>query len=300
MLTLLIFGTSSMKEGLSMLFTEITLYEINKIFDKKERKIDYLLRLFEISRIDMQVPRTLRGIDNCIIETWNYEISKDIIREMFFESEKYNKGIAAKDEIDFLIENWREHNLGEIEWPFAAMNFDQHVARLNRNTDISEEEKDSLIATDTIKFRRIKDINTKRNDFIESLIVRYNENIIPTFRHSRGVDFYINGEPFDQKVSRSVGGAFIDKFGEDYYDIAIRNPEFVAISLYENQDEERFDADPRLYVVYLDSDVSTENIERSIMDYDLYEPYDIAFDYYHSNSERLVHKTYCYVILLHN
>lgn len=283
-----------------MLTDRITINEIKKIFDNRERKNEYLLRLFETMGINIQLPRTLRGIDECIIDTWNYEISKNVIREMFFESEKFNNGIASKDEIDYLIRNWHEQCLGNIEWPFAAMNFDQHVARLNRRSDISEEEKDQIIAKDTIRFRRIKDINTKRNDYIESLIVEHNENIIPTFRHSRGVDFYINGEPFDQKVSRSVGGAFIDKFGEDYYDVAIRNPEFVAMSLYENQDEERFDADPRLYVVYLDSDVSTENIERSIMDCDLYEPYEIAFDYYHSNSERVVHETYCYVILLHN
>ena len=283
-----------------MLTDRITINEIKKIFDNRERKMEYLLRLFETMEIEIQVPRTLKEIDECIIDNWNYEISKDVIREMFFETDKFNNGIAAKDEIDYLIKNWHEHRLGEIEWPFAAMNFDQHVARLNRRNDISEEEKDQIIATDTIKFRRIKDINTKRNDYIESLIVAHNDNIIPTFRHSRGVDFYINGEPFDQKVSRSVGGAFIDKFGEDYYDVAIRNPEFVAMSLYENQDEERFDADPRLYVVYLDSDVSTENIERSILDCDLYEPYEIAFDYYHSNSERVVHETYCYVILLHN
>ena len=287
-------------KGLFMLTDRITINEIKKIFDNRERKMEYLLRLFETMEIEIQVPRTLKEIDECIIDNWNYEISKDVIREMFFESDKFNNGIAAKDEIDYLIKNWHEHRLGEIEWPFAAMNFDQHVARLNRRNDISEEEKDQIIATDTIKFRRIKDINTKRNDYIESLIVAHNDNIIPTFRHSRGVDFYINGEPFDQKVSRSVGGAFIDKFGEDYYDVAIRNPEFVAMSLYENQDEERFDADPRLYVVYLDSDVSTENIERSILDCDLYEPYEIAFDYYHSNSERVVHETYCYVILLHN
>ncbi len=283
-----------------MLTTEITLVEIKKIFDNKERKREYLRRLFIENNIDMSIPHTLRAIDDCIIETWDYEASKFILREMFFESEKYNRGLAAKEEIDFLVDNWYEHNLGEIEWPFAAMNFDQHVARLNRRNDISEEEKDQIIATDTIKFRRIKDINTKRNDYIESLIVAHNDNIIPTFRHSRGVDFYINGEPFDQKVSRGVGGAFIDKFGDDYYDVAIRNPEFVAMSLYENQDEERFDADPRLYVVYLDSDVSTENIERSIVDSDLREPYDIEFEYYHSNSSQLVHETYCYVVLLHN
>ena len=133
-----------------MLTDRITIYEINKIFDKRERKTEYLLRLFETMGINMQLPRTLRGLDECIIDTWNYESSKDVIREMFFESEKFNNGIAAKDEIDYLIRNWHEHRLGDIEWPFAAMNFDQHAARLNRRSDISEEEKDQIIS-DTIE-----------------------------------------------------------------------------------------------------------------------------------------------------
>ena len=179
------------------------------------------------------------------------------------------------------------------------MNFDGHVAQVNR-LHYSENEKDDIIALDVIKFRRIKAINTCRNDYIESLIVQFNENIIPTFRHSRGVDFYIDEIPFDQKVSRSVGRNFIDEYGEDYYNIAINRPDLVAKSLYENQDEERFDAQPRLYVVYLDNDISSDAIEQSIMESDFFEPYEIEFEYIHSNSESLLHRTYCYIILLHN
>lgn len=247
----------------------------------------------------LQIPRTLGALNQCIINTWDYETSKTIIREMFFESEKYLNGLECKNKIDFLVNDWYDKGFGDIEWPFSAMNFDGYIADVNRHEDLSEEEKDEMVAYNTVRFRRIKDINTCRNDYIESLIVYYNENIIPTFKHNRGLDFYINGEPFDQKVSRSVGKAFINAYGVEYYGIAIDNPHLVAISLYENQDKERFDADPRLYVVYLDDDITTEMIEQSIRVNSLENPMRIEFEYCLGRELR-TYRTYCYVLLLHN
>lgn len=283
-----------------MITENITIKEINKIFDTKNRKLDYLDFVYQELNIKKPLLHTLVSINNSIMDTWNYEISKDIIRKMFFYSEKYLHGLDCQNRIDYLINDWHRNRLGEIKWPFAAMNFDGYVARLNREPNLTEIEKDDIISNDVIKFRRIKDINTCRNDYIESLIVKYNDNIIPTFRHSRGVDFYIDGIPFDQKVSRSVGRNFIDEYGKDYYSIAINRPDLVAKSLYENQDEERFDAQPRLYVVYLDNDTTSESIEQSIIETDFQDPFDIEFEYVHSNSETLLHRTYCYVVLLHN
>lgn len=283
-----------------VLYNGITHIEINKIFDNKARKVEYLERLNEEIELQIRISRSISGIDQQIIETWDYEISKDIIREMFFNSEKYLYGMSCKEKINSLMRNWYQNELGALEWPFSAMNFDSYIAKINRLDNHTEEEKDNITALDAIRFRRIKDINACRNDYIESLIVYHNDNIIPTFRHNRGLDFYINGEPFDQKVSRSVGKAFIADYDEDYYDVAINHPESVAISLYENQDEERFDDDPRLYVVYLDSDISTESIEHSIIETNFEEPMRIEFYYTHSNRERIKHRTYCYVLLLHN
>lgn len=283
-----------------MLKEGITPIDIKRIFDKHDTKIEYLERLFTATNLYLTIPRSIVGIDSCIIDTWNYRVSKDILREMFFHSEKFLSGIECKNDIDFLIDDWNRNNLGVIEWPFSAANFDGYVARLNRRTEFSEEDKDNILAEEVIKFRRIKDINTKRNDYIESLIVFYNENIIPTFRHNRGLDYYINGEPFDQKVSRGVGKAFKDKFGDYYYNIAINHPELVAKSLYENQDEERFDDDPRIYVVYLDDDISSDTIEQAIIDTDFNNPIEIDFEYRHSNRNILFHRTHCYILLLHN
>ena len=289
------------KGGAFMLTQNITFNEINKIFDSFNRKEEYLNKLCE--RTGRGRPLAAYGYgrtDQAIADTWNYEISKDIIREMFFKSEKFLRGLKSKGRIDFLTEDWHNNTLGKIEWPFAAMGFDGYIAGINRRADLSEREKDEIAARGTVRFRRIKDINTCRNDYIESLIVYHNSNIIPTFGHNRGLDFYINGQPFDQKVSRSVGKSFIRTYGDGYRSIALNRPELVAVSLYENQDEERFDQDPRLYIVYLDSDISSKSIERSIIETSFEKPTEVFFNFTHSNGRVTEHRTYCYVLLLHN
>ena len=69
-----------------MLTEEITLSEIRKIFDNRERKAEYIRRIYNTLGINEAPPRNL---DNAIIETWNYDISKAILREMFFVQKSF-------------------------------------------------------------------------------------------------------------------------------------------------------------------------------------------------------------------
>ena len=107
--------------------------DIKKIFDNRTRKIEYLERLFSKTDSNFEIPRSVTGLDNCIIDTWDYNLSKDILREMFFCSKKFLSGLDCKKEVDFLINDWYDNNLGEIEWPFSAMIFDSYVARETLN-----------------------------------------------------------------------------------------------------------------------------------------------------------------------
>lgn len=282
-----------------MLTDGITTTEIKKIFQNKKNKLEYLSRLFNRTGSDALIEKTASKIDNQIIDTWNYDISKSVIREMFMDTDKYTYISACRRLIDEAINEWKEKQLGNFDWPFSAMNFDQHVHQLNRNNKLTEDEKDTIISKESVVFRRIKNINALRNDYIEFLIFQ-NENVIPTFGNNRGVDFYINGMPFDQKVSKSIGKAFQSQYGDDYRNIAINNPSLVALSMYENQDEERFGEEPRLLIIYLDSDVTSKQIEEQLKNIDFNEPIQIEFKYKHSNNNLLIHSTKCFVILLHH
>lgn len=281
------------------LLNAITLTEINKIFPNTELKREYLRLLSQEKPINTNNLRRIVDINNVIIDTWEYHISKRIIRDIFTRTDKYIKNRNAKNKIDELILDWNNLGLGDFEWPFSAMRFDQHVHILNRK-DISEQEKDEILAGEVIKFRRIKEINALRNDYIEYLIFNNCEDIIPTLSNSKGVDFYINGEPFDQKVARSVSRPFIETYGEDYKEVAIQHPELVAEILYKYQDEERFGYEPRLLIVYIDSDLTNEDIENSLQNVNFNNPMEISFEYEHLDGRVMSYETYCYIILLHN
>jgi len=281
-----------------MLKTHIDEETINKIFGNQDIRKKYLLKLFKkIGCSDKIAIKKAEAVSQ-IKSTWDYQISKDVLRELFVDSEKYTHCKKCDTAVDEAIKDWNKLGLGELDWPFSAMNFDQYVHRLN-TSNFSEKEKDIQLSADAIKFRRIKDINAKRNDYIEYLIFSSNDNIIPTFGNRSGVDFYINGLPFDQKVGKSVGKAFIEKYGDNYRKVAIEHPERVAISLYENQDESRFGDEPRLLIAYLDDDVTSDDIKKCIAKTNFDNPLEIEFDYLHSKSTRKRHFTKCFVILLH-
>ena len=282
-----------------MLTQQIARRDIKRIFGNRENKERYLMELSSVRGMELTIPKGNDQIDQLIIDTWSYEPAKSIIREMFRTHPKYLAQANLNKQIDAALAEWKELGLGELEWPFSAASFDQRVHFLNRHPQYSEKQKDAILAKEVVKFRRIKQINSYRNDYIENLIFE-NENVIPTLGNHRGVDFYIYGEPYDQKVGKSVGKAFMRQYGTAYRETALHHPELVAKSLYENQDEARFGAEARLLIVYLDSDVNAQKIQEQLAEIDFSSPYEIAFEYTHPDRGITSYTTKCFVILLHN
>jgi len=234
-----------------------------------------------------------------VVNNWNYDISKKIIRGLFKETEKYSSGKEANNVMDVLIKEWESLKFGGIQWPFSQGDFDGFVQRINaENADGFV--KDEKVKVAAVKYRRIKEINTVRNDFIETLIFEKNENILPTLNHRRGVDFFIDGVSFDQKVAKSPTNQFKAKFKDHWREQAIKNPALVAEYLYKYQDEGRFGADPRLLVVYIDEDISIQRIREIINSTDLNKPLEINFSFKHKTQGEKNYKVSCFVILLHN
>ncbi len=285
-----------------------------KIIGSQEKAIEYLLRLNIIKPISSLKFKTIsRGKNKgkkvldlstkelwkIIVDSWNYEESKKIIRDIFKETNKYKNGKEADNAMNVLIKEWKSLKLGNIAWPFSQGAFDDFVQRIN-----SEKEngfvKDKKVKVAAVKYRRIKEINTVRNDFIETLIFEKNKNILPTLNHRRGVDFFINGISFDQKVAKSPTNEFKRHFKNEWRKIAIQKPKLVAEYLYKYQDEGRFGADPRLLVVYIDEDVSIEKIRETIEKTDLDNPIEINFTYKHKVQGEKNYKVPCFVILLYN
>lgn len=284
-----------------------------KIFGNSEQALAFLLELQKIKGFDLPTRVMQRGqfarqtrveISNSeiwskIVEHWDYDASLSIIREMFTRTKKYQSGKDSHNMMNLLLEEWEKVKLGQIAWPFSQGDFDGFVQRVNAE-GISGFEKDEKVKVAAVKYRRIKEINTVRNDFIETLIFEKNKNILPTLNHRRSVDFFINGVSFDQKVAKSPTAEFRRDFGENWKEHATEYPEEVAAYLYRYQDEGRFGADSRLLVVYLDEDVSIETIAKTIEDIDLQDPIEVTFDYDHKTQGTKTYKVNCFIILLSN
>lgn len=278
----------------------ITLNEVKKIFGSKKNAV-WFLNYYEstLSKTIAQNKNKLSSeeIYKLIVDNWDYDEAKTIIRNLFRETKKYTNGKEAASAIDALIQEWKELNLGKIEWPCSQGAFDAFVQKVN-SSEYSRSEKDSQVRKAAVKYRRLKELNTYRNDYIEALVFDKNDSIIPTLNHKKGVDFYINGIAFDQKVSRSPTTEFKKDFGDNWKEVAKENPAQVAKYLYKYQDEGRFGADPRLYIVYLDEEIPVIELNEKIKQIDVDNPLLIEFEYKHASLGKKFYKTYCFIILL--
>ncbi|MCD9187094.1 MAG: hypothetical protein LUM44_11725 [Pyrinomonadaceae bacterium] len=284
-----------------------------KILGNKEQAIAFLLEMQKANNFELPIKTILRGINKGktflaletnevwakIVEHWNFEIGEKIIREIFKTTSKYNSGKESYATMNILLDEWENIHLGDLAWSFSQGDFDGFVQRLN-SENISGYEKDEKVKLAAVKYRRLKEINTVRNDFIETLIFEKNENILPTLNHRRSVDFFINGISFDQKVAKSPTNEFKRDFRENWKSYAIEHPKKVAEYLYKYQGEGRFGADNRLLVVYLDEDVAIERIAEIIDGTNLEEPLEVTFEYNHKNQGNKTYRVNCFVILLYN
>ncbi len=288
-----------------------------KILGNCQNAKNFLLRLQEIKRFDLPFRVLTRGKNRGekvldlsssqlwkkVIENWDLEAGGKIIREIFKSTKKYESGKDSFRNMKILIQEWENLKLGSVAWPFSQGDFDGFVQRINSQA-IEGFAKDEKVKSAAVKYRRIKEINTVRNDFLETMIFEKNQNIIPTLSHRRGVDFFINGVSYDQKVAKSPTKKFIKDYGENWKDVAASHPEKVAEYLYKYQDEGRFGSDSRLLVVYLDEDVEIQRIAEIVKSVDLEKPLKVNFCYTHNKgkpTEKDVdYQVNCFVILLVN
>jgi len=273
-----------------------------KILANKETALLYLKELsnnINITELSNFKKKDIKDIWSLVIKYWDYNKSKDVIRTLFRNTMKYQTGTSSSDAINKLMEEWKKLGLGNLDWPCSQGQFDQFVQHINSLSDngLIKDEKVKIAA---VKYRRLKEINTVRNDYLETLIFEKNLNIVPTLSHNKGIDFFIDGESYDQKVSRSVTKEFMKDFGSNWKESAIKNPAKVAEYLYKYQDEGRFGHDPRLYIVYLDENIPVIKLKEKIDQIDLSKPIELTFEYNHDKVGKKQYKTKCFIILLSN
>lgn len=84
--------------------------------------------------------------------------------------------------------------------------------------------------------------------------ISHHPRIIPTLKNYKGIDIFFDGQPFDLKITYPK--EYITKYGIDKM---IKEPQHLAIWMYEHQGPQRFGSDNRFFVVL----VNKENLENS-------------------------------------
>ena len=258
---------------------EINRYTLKKIF-KVDTAKDLAETLFVLGGGDKN-PYTVKSgkykgrfkipksqVFDVIIQYWDYNIALQFARKELvsvlpngkYKYDKYNHYRTAE-------RNYRLESGKENFWANRQGNLDQTIQQINRRSCISQKTREKLVMEMALNQLNVTYFNSLRNDFIEYEILKNNPEIFPTLKHSSGLDYFVDGVPYDQKVSRSLGSMFEKDY--DSHDEAIEearnNPGKLAQSLFENQDIyrlEKGDICNRLYVVYLDES-SFENIKFS-------------------------------------
>lgn len=146
------------------------------------------------------------------------------------------------------------HKVQDFSWGVVQGQLDQkiqaeYVRRIVRYADLINNVKAKL-HDDVTSYVICTWYNHWTTVLIEEHISQH-PKVIPTLKNIKGVDIFMDGQPFDLKTAGLPRE----------YDIkdAIKNPKNLAVWMYENQGAQRFGADNRLFVVLLD----TKNPEES-------------------------------------
>jgi len=275
----------------------LTKEDLKNILGSKNTKVEFLEQMKYHWKVPMKINRKKQmvidlkkvgDIDQYIIDRWDYVICREVLRDMFRLTEKYNRGRTAKDVFNHFKTKYREAGFTNYKWPFISGQFDDYIVKVIVYPSVANSEvfdsQLSKIDRDVEKFSYLKIFNTLRNDYIEYLMFLADDDIIPTFSHRGGIDFYIHGLGFDQKVSRSVTNQFIDKHGENWREVALHNPFEVAEFLMVLGDEARFTNVPRLFVIDVDGSYELEGIEDKVQVIDFDSPTEVKYTYQHKST----------------
>ena len=180
-----------------------------------------------------------------------------------FIKRKYLEKVAARQanqipDVELIAEL---EKVESIEWGVVQGQLDgkiqrEHVRRCFRLNDLINSVK-SRLHDEITNYAVATWYNHWSTVLIEDQISRH-PNVVPTLKNIRGVDIFFNNKPFDIKIT----------YLPRDYDLndAMGAPQNLARWLYENQGEQRFGDENRLYIVVVDTDDITQSwkIKRDI------------------------------------
>ncbi len=257
----------------------VTVEDVKRIFGNKDNAIDYLTTLgdWTYSTLKSESPNI---VYDKVCEKWDYDIAKMAVRHISkktkYSLSEYEKNSELYENVRNVIKN--EYD-GNKDWAFNVTTYDiKLTSTIRKYGNVSDGLNKHL--SDVKKNYMIKSYNIYRSFLYEYYIVKHHDNILPTLSNNNGVDFYYDGKKFDLKNTSSVTEKFKIDHGDKWMRDALNNPKTVAKYLYENQNENRFGFNPRIFVVELEGNIQTlEQIENDCRNLNFGSLHKIDFDY---------------------
>ncbi|MEK7579759.1 MAG: hypothetical protein AAB469_01030 [Patescibacteria group bacterium] len=178
-----------------------------------------------------------------------------------------------QDKVDFFIKRKYQSQVEERQKLISNNELIKEVGKVtNFNWGVVQGQLDQKIQAEYVrKFFRYKElingVKSKLFNDITSYVIAtwYNHwttiliedhislhpKVVPTLKNKFGIDIFFDGQPFDLKTTYLPRGYSIEE--------AIRNPQELAIWMYENQGAQRFGSDNRFFVILADK----KNLDQS-------------------------------------
>lgn len=190
---------------------------------------DIIKRLIDINDVDKDIDIFIKNQYNLKINARRKLINDDDLIKELYKVKKFSWGIVQ----------------GQLDQKIQA----EYVRKIVRYDEVISNVK-SKLHNDVTSYVICTWYNHWTTVLIEEHISQH-KKVLPTIKNIKGIDIFFNGQPFDLKITYLPRG-----YDEQE---AVKNPQKLAIWLYENQGAQRFGADNRLFVILLD----TRNPEES-------------------------------------
>jgi hypothetical protein len=190
--------------------------------DNRGSATDIIKRLIDISNVDSL-------IDGFIKQQYSLRI-------------KERKALISDEDLIKELHKVKDFSWGVVQGQLDQKIQTEYVRKIVRYDDLISNVK-SKLHNDVTSYVICTWYNHWTTVLIEEHISQH-PRVIPTLKNIKGIDIFLDGQPFDLKTT------YLPR-DYDIQDI-VKNPKNLAVWMYENQGAQRFGADNRLFAILLD------------------------------------------------
>lgn len=193
------------------------------------------------------VPNQGRGCDiikRLLASSVNEQQVDNFIKQKYTERIERRRAIVSDDSLKEELRKVETFSWGVVQGQLDQKIQREYVRRFYRYSDLTDNVKRCL-HSDITHYVVCTWFNHWTTVLIEEHIGLH-RRVVPTLKNINGIDIFFDGQPFDLKVT----------YLPRAYNIvdAIEHPRNLAVWMYENQGQQRFGADNRIFVILLDQD----------------------------------------------